>query len=609
MFNGMMDPELLKLAQEQMSRIRPEEFAKIQQQMMSNPDLVKMATESMKNMGKEDFKRAAEQMKHARPEDMAEMSERVANAKPEEIAAMKAHADAQINYELSGAKMLKQQGNELHSRGQYSEAAEKYKRAKDNLKDVPTSAGRALQMQCALNLMSCYLRIGRYNECINEGTEVLSYDSSNVKALYRRGQAYRELANFEASRADLEKANENSPDDETIANVLRDVKDKCVVKKRTVSKGVIIEEISDDEKEEEKPESSSVRQWRSPVENSGSLPVENNKARSTESTKSADLPLESERLKSLGDDPATIRMFQNYISSTDPETLSRLSNQQGMSPDMVKTASEMIKTMKPDELQKMFQLASSLNPTKTPVPTETGQMGPDMIKMASEMGQISPDMIKMASETIGKMKPDDLQRMMGSINPKTSVPPEMGQLNPDMIKMASETIGKMKPDDLQRMMSMASSSFGGNLNSGVSSSGAQPSVSVPSSSGSAESAVRSNLASTDDLQAARNSMNDPAMRQMMTDMMKSMDPETMANMSQQFGMKLSKEDAAKAQQAMASLSPNDLDRMMRWAERAQRGMETVKRTKNWLLGKQGMILAIVMLIIAFILHQLGFIGS
>lgn len=48
---------------------------------------------------------------------------------------------------------------------------------------------------------------------------------------------------------------------------------------------------------------------------------------------------------------------------------------------------------------------------------------------------------------------------------------------------------------------------------------------------------------------------------------------------------------------------------MVWAERAQNASNHARRAKNWLLGKPGLVLAVVMLIIAMILHRLGYIGS
>uniref|UniRef100_A0A1J3J0K7 Outer envelope protein 61 n=1 Tax=Noccaea caerulescens TaxID=107243 RepID=A0A1J3J0K7_NOCCA len=558
MFNGMMDPEMIRLAQDQMSRMTPADFARIQQQMMSNPDLMKMATESMKNMRPEDLKQAAEQLKHTRPEEMAEIGEKMAKASPEDLAAMRAQADAQFTYQINAAQMLKKQGNELHSRGNFSDAAEKYLRAKNNLKEIPSSKGGTLLLACSLNLMSCYLKTNQHEECIKEGSEVLAYDATNVKALYRRGQAYRDLGQFEDAVSDLSKALEVSPEDETIADVLRETKERLAVEGpgKTSARGVVIEEITEE----------------------NNVTSGENKKQSKEVTgtqresNSGGIKTDVDGLQALRDDPEAIRTFQNFISKTDPDTLASLSGGKAgdMSPDMFKTASSMIGKMSPEEIQKMVKTASSFKGDNPFAPTGT----------SAENNGFAP--------------------------------------TPDMLKLASDMMGKMSPEERERMFNMASSL---KANAPVSTSYASEPrenssfVGASSSWGNSSVAPRSGFeasipsAPPADLQEQmRNQMKDPAMRQMFTSMIKNMNPEMMASMSEQFGMKLSQEDAAKAQEAMASLSPEALEKMMRWADRAQTGIEKAKKAKNWLLGKGGLIFAICMLILAIVLHRLGYIG-
>ncbi len=73
-----------------------------------------------------------------------------------------------------GSQQLKADGNKLHSAGRYADAADKYARAKSNLDGLDTPAAKDLRKACVLNLASCYLNLGRNDECVAECNAVLA---------------------------------------------------------------------------------------------------------------------------------------------------------------------------------------------------------------------------------------------------------------------------------------------------------------------------------------------------------------------------------------------------------------------------------------------------
>ncbi|XVE79145.1 hypothetical protein DITRI_Ditri14bG0034400 [Diplodiscus trichospermus] len=438
--------------------------------------------------------------------------------------------------------------------------------------------------------MSCYLKTRQYDECVKEGSEVLSYEAKNVKALYRRGQAYKELGQLKDAVLDLRKAREVLPDDETIADVLSDAEERLAREgSHQAPQGVVIEEIT-----EEASSTSTANLQSSSTEYSLKQPREStgfSKSKSENREIEGDMTTNSERLRALKDDPEALRSFQNFISNADPDTLAAMSGGKAgeVSPDMFKAASNMINKMSPEELQKMVQLASSFqgeNPYTGPLKDGFGS--------GSISPNVTPDMLKTATDMMTKMPSEELQKMFemaASLKGKDSIATATAVNNSKLGSDAEVTYTE----------SQTASATNGNNGVGETSSSSR----FPNSMSSQSSFPTS----TADLQEQmRNQMKDPAMRQMFASMMKNMSPDMMANMSEQFGLKLSREDAAKAQQAMESLSPEDLDRMMHWVDRIQRGAEGARKAKNWLLGKPGMILAICMLILAMILHRLGFIG-
>jgi len=69
--------------------------------------------------------------------------------------------------------------------GRYSEAAEKYARARDNLTGMSNSEAVQLRRACVLNLSSCYLNLRKHRQCVEACQEVLSgkHDTATVEAV------------------------------------------------------------------------------------------------------------------------------------------------------------------------------------------------------------------------------------------------------------------------------------------------------------------------------------------------------------------------------------------------------------------------------------------
>ncbi|CAH1424769.1 unnamed protein product [Lactuca virosa] len=74
-------------------------------------------------------------------------------------------------------------------------------------------------------------------------------------------------------------------------------------------------------------------------------------------------------------------------------------------------------------------------------------------------------------------------------------------------------------------------------------------------------------------------------------------------------IKFSREDAERAQQVMSSLSPETIHRLIKLADLIKTACEGAVKTKNWLLGRQGFVMVVCMLLFAIFLHWLGFIGN
>ena len=80
-----------------------------------------------------------------------------------------------------------------------------------------------LNLQCHLNLGACYLKKEDFEKVVSYCSKAIDVDDTNVKGLFRRGQAYVKLNQYDEAKVDLHAALKLEPENKAVAVLLRQV--------------------------------------------------------------------------------------------------------------------------------------------------------------------------------------------------------------------------------------------------------------------------------------------------------------------------------------------------------------------------------------------------
>ncbi|XP_073221793.1 70 kDa peptidyl-prolyl isomerase-like isoform X2 [Cicer arietinum] len=113
---------------------------------------------------------------------------------------------------LEACEQGKHDGNLLFKAQNFRRASQKYEKAVKYIEfdhtfsDGEKRHANSLRLSCNLNNAACKLKLGEYTETAKLCTKVLEQDHLNVKALYRRCQAYLKTSDLEKAEADIKRA-------------------------------------------------------------------------------------------------------------------------------------------------------------------------------------------------------------------------------------------------------------------------------------------------------------------------------------------------------------------------------------------------------------------
>ncbi|XP_020096089.1 70 kDa peptidyl-prolyl isomerase-like [Ananas comosus] len=133
---------------------------------------------------------------------------------------------------IEAAGKKKEEGNALFKLGKYERASKRYEKAAkfieydSSFSDEEKKQSKVLKITCNLNNAACKLKLKDYKQAEKLCTKVLELDSRNVKALYRRAQAYIQLADLDLAEIDIKKALEIDPDNRDVKLEYKTLKEK-----------------------------------------------------------------------------------------------------------------------------------------------------------------------------------------------------------------------------------------------------------------------------------------------------------------------------------------------------------------------------------------------
>ncbi|GLT55360.1 hypothetical protein SLA2020_284910 [Shorea laevis] len=140
--------------------------------------------------------------------------------------------DMNTEEKIEAAIKKKEEGNVLFKAGKYARASKRYEKAVKYI-EYDTSFGeeekkqaKAVKVACNLNNAACKLKLKEYKQAEKLCTKVLELESRNVKALYRRGQAYIQLADLDLAEFDIKKALEIDPNNRDVKLEYKTLKEK-----------------------------------------------------------------------------------------------------------------------------------------------------------------------------------------------------------------------------------------------------------------------------------------------------------------------------------------------------------------------------------------------